>query len=161
MDWKPKGFEETWLAYKNLAFVCAFDVLQNQTWAEDAVSEAFLKILQHYDCLAAPTGAQTKKFVVVVTRNIALNLLRHYRRLCPLPPLEPETVGESGSEEGAVIRAAIRELPKEQRTALLLSCWCGFTAAETARIMGKPTARVQTLIRSAKQKLKKRLEGLL
>lgn len=155
---QQKEFEQTYLAYRNLAFVCANDILQNPTWAEDAVSEAFLKIMQHYDCLAEPTGMQTKRFVAVVTRNTALNLLRHYRRLRPLSPAKPEPSDAAISEENAAVSAAIRSLPRDHRTALLLSCWCGFTAAETAKIMGKTTALVQTLIRSGRQKLKKRLE---
>jgi RNA polymerase sigma-70 factor (ECF subfamily) len=57
----------------------------------------------------------------------------------------------------AKVRAAVAELPPEQRQALELAFFQGYTHREIAEVLGEPLGTVKTRIRLAMQKLRQTL----
>ncbi len=67
-------------------------------------------------------------------------------------------MAERESERRAV-RAALAELPANQREALVLAYWGGLTADEIARRAGVPLGTAKSRIRLGLAKLRERIEA--
>ena len=153
-----RDFERTYAEYRGLMLALANRILQDQDLAEDAVSEASVKVLEYYDCLDAPVSPRTRRFVAVVTEHTALDLLRKRNRE---RTVSLETLPERGSTGDPDLHLAILEaldtLPNDQRTAVLLALTCGLTAKQVAANLGCSTAKAEKLISRGREKLRKQL----
>jgi RNA polymerase sigma-70 factor (ECF subfamily) len=68
-------FELIFNKYKNLMLYKAYDILKDYALAEDAASEAFLRIFKNLHKIEDPASPQTAAFVVTIVRNTALTML--------------------------------------------------------------------------------------
>jgi RNA polymerase sigma-70 factor (ECF subfamily) len=64
------------------------------------------------------------------------------------------------SETGRIVRAAMAELPAEQRQALELTYFRGLSQSEMAEVTGLPLGTIKTRVRLAMVKLREKLGGL-
>ena len=62
--------------YKNLMFWTARDVLNDEYLAEDAVQEAFVKLIRHVDQIGDLNSAETRRYVNLAARNVAIDRYR-------------------------------------------------------------------------------------
>ena len=157
---RSRGLEQTYLEYRGLMFRLARDILGDDASAEDAVSEALVKLVAHSDCLEAPTGPKTRRFVAVLTEHAAIDLLRKRRRERTLPlEAAAELRAPAGDPEGRLdVRAARDRLPNEQRTAVQLALCCGMTAKQVARTLGCTVSKAEKLISRGKNSLRNELK---
>lgn len=136
--------------------------------AEDVAQEAFTRVWRHaanYD----PRRASVITWLTTITRNLAIDATR-LRRAIVIDPdalvgLDDDTMFERsdpadlavGSTEGDRLRAALAQLPPEQRRALVLTGILGLTAAEVAEREQIPLGTAKTRIRSAMRKVRDQL----
>ena len=73
-------FEQLYTAYRDSMYYAAYRILRDIHQAEEAVHEAFLRIMKKFSCVGEVSCPQTKSFCVVVCRNIALDLLRKNKK---------------------------------------------------------------------------------
>lgn len=73
------------------------------------------------------------------------------------PEAEPQDVGSG--HDAAVLRAAIRALPADQRTAIALFHFEDLSVAEVAVALDVPAGTVKTRLMHARRKLRAALEG--
>ena len=152
------GFEQTYTEYRALMYCLAYRILRDEGLAEDAVSEAAVKVLEHYDCLAEPVGPRTRRFVAVLTERTALDLLRKRKREVVMAPEDlPLPNPLADPDLRLAVREALDRLPNQQRTAVLLALTCGLTAKQVAATLGCSTAKAEKLISRGRTKLKQQL----
>jgi len=103
---------------------------------------------------------------VTIARSRALDRLRMLSSRSRFVEADEQTVSDevidtaqvlAKSEQGEIVRQALRELPDEQRRALLLAYFEGLTQAEIAERLGDPLGTVKTRMRSGLIKLRELL----
>lgn len=138
-------------------------ILRDPGAAEDAAQEAFVRAWRHASAYDARRGS-VAAWLLTIARNVAINMLPS-RRSDPVDPemlLALEAPGGDGETERVAevkpLRDALRLLPEEQRRALVLAGFYGFTAREVSDLDGVPLGTVKTRIRAAMMKLRSELE---
>lgn len=162
-------FEDLYRTYRQLLFYVANQILRDEYQAEDAVHQAFVKILENLDKIRLVDCPQTKGYVVVIVRNLCFNLLKSKKRRgdSSLEELEesfqppaPEQV-EDAAEQRDGYRAlveGIKRLPPNYAAVLLLKYDGGYSTEEIAKQLDLTTENVKKLLQRARKKLEEKLE---
>jgi len=147
--------------YGGLAYSLALRILGDSGRAEDVVQEAFLKLWNGAARFDDSRGS-LRAWLTTAVRNRSIDLLRG-RSLQDRRALALKTdvvAGGAGPEEQAAsalerdaVRAALASLPDEQREAVLLAYFGGFTQAEIAEQVGVPLSTIKGRTRLALEKL--------
>ena len=157
----PAALGELFDRYGALAYGVALRVLGDPGRAEDAVQDAFLKLWHAASSFDAGRGS-LRTWLVTAVRNRAIDQLRgrpaRERRELALredfraPAAGPEEQASASLEREAV-RAGLAGLPIEQRQAVLLAYFGGYTQAEIAELTAVPLSTVKGRMRLALEKL--------
>ena len=135
----------------------AVTIVVDEGDAADVAQEAFVRAWRHAGAYDARRGS-VPTWLLTITRNLALDHLRA-RRARPVDPVEPDTIDLTAASPGPdelavrgdeVVRAsaALRQLPEDQRRALLLAALGGRTAREVGEIEAIPLGTAKTRIRT-------------
>ena len=68
--------EQLYTLYEQKMYVIAYSILNNSWQAEDAVSDAFVKIIKNLHKIKDIKSDQTKKFIIRIIQNTAIDLYR-------------------------------------------------------------------------------------
>ena len=140
-------------------------LLRDPDEAEDVVEETFWQAWQKAGSYEPSKGA-VSTWLLTIGRRKALDRLRARKRnredttsgestFDDLPSRSPDPANEAeGSELRENIRAALQELPPEQREVLELGYFSGLSQAEIADATGQPLGTIKTRMRLAMQKLR-------
>lgn len=144
----------------------AMHLLRDARDAEDIVEETFWQAWRgaaRYDVSRGKVGA----WLLTICRSRALDRLRVRRRRpedlslddapAPAAPQPDAMDAMVTSETGRIVRAALAELPAEQRQALELAYFSGLSQSEIADRTGQPLGTVKTRVRLALVKLREKL----
>jgi RNA polymerase sigma-70 factor (ECF subfamily) len=142
-------------------------ILGDSGEAEEVLQEVFLHVWRSAHTFDAERGS-VLAWLLVATRSRAIDRLRARRpasrgelkRLDDVPETASPVDVESDSvsrEWEAVCRAAIGELPAEQRLVLELAYFEGLTHVEIARRTDTPLGTVKTRVRLGLMKLRERI----
>lgn len=164
-DEKKEKFEIIYNEYRNLMYYAANRILENPQDAEDAVHQAFLKIIEILDKISVAKCPQTRGLVVTIVERKAIDLYRRRKRITfqrfeetyfgSVPLSESDAIAN-----GAVLAQAIASLPDTYRQVILLRYDDGFSNREIASILGMSDANVKKIIQRAKAKLQQTLEEM-
>lgn len=154
-------------AYSLARRICVDDLL-----AEDVVQEVFLAVWRDPSKYVAERGAFSS-WLLTLVHHKAVDAVRregvHRRRQVAMDEettdrLAPETPGADVDAIGAVVakgvRDALRQLPTEQRTAMLLAYYGGYTQREVAALVGVPLGTVKSRMFAAAARLRSALGPL-
>jgi RNA polymerase sigma-70 factor, ECF subfamily len=135
-------------------------IVQDDHEAEDVTQHVFAKlmvVLPKYEQREVPFFA----WILRVARNVALD---HVRQRRPIPCEDVRTADEEGDgdrQEGiATLKAALAELPEEQRQVLVLRHVAGLSPGEIAERLGKTESSVHGLHHRGRGALQTVLRGL-
>ena len=155
------ALERLYDRYASTAYGLARRILAQPDLAEEVVQDVFAQVWREasrYDAARASVAG----WIVLLTRTRAIDRLRA-RRARPdldrgvepagVPPLttpdrSPEQVAIS-SEDARSVRAALEQLPEEQRSLVDLAYYEGLTHSEIAARTGVPLGTIKTRLRTA------------
>jgi RNA polymerase sigma-70 factor (ECF subfamily) len=164
-----EALAELYDRYGRLAFSVALRVLGDPGRAEDAVQEAFLKIWNHASTFDVSRGS-LRNWLMTSVRNRSIDYLRgrgaHERQEVQLQSALAEVSARSDpwrevslSLERSAVREAMSNLPAEQRQAVELAYFGGYSHREIADMTRVPLSTVKGRMRLALEKLSSYLQG--
>ena len=143
-------------------------LLKDPDEAEDVVEETFWQAWRKASSYEPSKGA-VSTWLLTIGRRKALDRIRAKKRhkedpigrdrtFADLPSPNPDPSQDmEGSELREHVRAALRELPAEQREVLELGYFNGMSQTEIADATGQPLGTIKTRMRLAMQKLREPL----
>jgi len=161
------AFRTLYTRYSNLVYSTAFRVLRDAHLAEDMVQEIFLRLWRKPDSYT-PSRGRFATWLTSVSRNRAVDEVRsrnrRYRHETASPEEQERELPATDTEDPALtaeladqrrlILAALANLPYDQRHAIELAYFGGFTQQEIAEMLTQPLGTVKTRIRLGMQKLR-------
>jgi RNA polymerase sigma factor (sigma-70 family) len=141
---------ELYRRFGRLAYGLAFRILRDDALAQDAVQEGFLGVWRGAERFTADRAKPSTWLLTLVHRR-AVDLVRREerRRTEPLEP-EAEAMKAAPGDEAEfltqkeAIRGALRQLPPEQREAIELAYYGGYTQSELAERLGQPLGTIKS-----------------
>ena len=151
--------------YGRAAYGLALRVLRDESLAEDAVQEAFLAIWRGASRFI-PERAKASTWIMTLVHRRAVDLVRREerRRAEPLPEIEADAGGPSAAEtawlrlERERVQAALAKLPDQQREAIELAYYGGFTQSELAERLGEPLGTIKSRMFAGLARLRELLD---
>ncbi len=120
--------------------------------AEDAVQLAFVKLWKNHECLEK-RSAKSWLFTTAY-RNVIDEKRKQQKREAVMLLDEPTTTATTESFElKEILNQALSELPLEQKQAVLLRDYEGYSYKEISDITGFSESKVKTLIFRARKRL--------
>ena len=156
-------FEKIYKSYQRAMFYIAYKILHNEQDAEDAVHQAFIKIVENIDKIEEVLCPKTKGYVVTIAENKAIDIYRKKQKLQSLE-LNETIVGTEVDYHGEdTLTKCILNLPPNYREIILLKYLHGYSTKEIAKIMGISCSNASKLDQRAKKRLEElcKKEGLL
>ena len=130
-------------------------LMKNVPDAEDAVQTVFRKVMEYDKPFHDPE--HERAWLIVTARNECRNQLKHWWRTRRAGEEELASLRWEQPEDGALWESILR-LPEHCRVALYLHCCQGYTAQETAEILGKNPSTIRGWLFQGRKRLKKLLE---
>jgi RNA polymerase sigma-70 factor (ECF subfamily) len=136
----------------------ALMILADRQAAEDAVQQAFAKLLSHpgrIETVDSPEG-----YLCMAVRSECYSLLRRRRWEPARDERLLEIADPAGGRENErlALETALRALPPEQREVVFLKVYEGRTLKEVGDLLGESTNTIASRYRYALQKLRRALE---
>ena len=146
-----------------LAYSLACRILGDTAEAEDVVQEAFLRVWRMAGSFDTQRG-NARTWLLSVVHHRSIDMVRR-RRGQPLPGLvseanQPSTAASHVWNEVSIvldreaIKAALRQIPSEQKQAIELAYFGGFTHQQIAQLAQLPLGTVKGRIRMGMEKLR-------
>lgn len=139
--------------YASTLYRVAFSVLRNPADAEDAVQEAFLRVLRHRNMLAEVRDRRV--WLIRIVWNIVLDRKRRAKtrpetddvaelaRVLPSNGLSAEQIA-AASQHHTKVLACVEQLPAKEREVLLLSAFEELSSVEIATVLGITESSVRS-----------------
>jgi RNA polymerase sigma-70 factor (ECF subfamily) len=165
---EASAFEVVYDRHCGAAFSLAYRMCGARQLAEDVVQEAFLSIWRSGARYDRRRGS-VRTWILGITHHRAIDALRRGvvqdRHRASDEGIEERfeatdrtDVEVARREEALEVRGALDVLPDEQRRAIELAYYGGFTQSEIAEMLGVPIGTVKGRMRLGMEKMRDRLE---
>ncbi len=162
-----RAFEAIFDRYGDLVYSTSLRVLRDAHLAQDVSQEIFVRLWRKPESYVAERG-RFLTWLISVTRNRAVDEIRSRSRRLRHETASPEEqereipAGEGNdpalnaqlAEQARTVRAALADLPPEQRQVIELAYFGGLTQQEISDRLDQPLGTVKTRIRLGMQKLR-------
>jgi RNA polymerase sigma-70 factor (ECF subfamily) len=158
----PEAFSTLVERFKDRVFRLAFSILANETQAEDAAQDVFVRIWKGLPGYHG--GASISTWIYAITRNTSLTLLKRRRTHTVLSLEDPEV--EAAPDHLAAVEATpanpgadldveslLSGLPEKYRRVVVLFYLEQKAYDEVAAMLGMPLGTVKTLLFRARKEL--------
>jgi RNA polymerase sigma factor, sigma-70 family len=152
--------------YNRLVFSLALAIVNDRATAEEITLDVFMRVWQKADSYRSDQ-AKVSTWLTHIARHHAIDVLRR-RSVRPdqyavdwedaIPdPVSPEHNPQEFAEisqQRERVQAALAQLPADQRQALTLAYFNGYTQRQIAEVLKQPLGTIKTRLRLAMQKLR-------
>lgn len=146
-------FERVYREYKGLMYYVAYKVLNNGPDAEDAVHNAFVKIVEIIQKIGEPVCQKTQNYVVTIVENKAIDLYRANQRKETVEYID-DVVGITVENQSlSDLAQCMAKLSSRYRQVILLKYYHGYSCKEIAKQLNITEANAIKLDQRAKTKL--------
>jgi len=139
--------------YAGTLYRVAYSVLRNSADAEDAVQEAFVRVLRHRETLAEVRDQRV--WLIRIVWNVVLDRKRRMKtrpetddvaELARVLPVSGLTADErvAAAQHHTRVLACVEQLPAKERQVLMLSAFEELTSVEIASILGITESSVRS-----------------
>jgi RNA polymerase sigma-70 factor (ECF subfamily) len=169
---QAEALHELYDRYSRLVFSLALGMVGDEATAEEITLDVFVKIWEKADTYRAEQ-AKVSTWLIRITRHHTIDVLRRqgvrskqqrvsWAEESTLPELRsesPEEVVEESMRREQV-RAALAQLPVDQKQALALAYLQGYTHRQIAEKLNQPLGTIKTRIRLGMEKLRQILQEI-
>jgi RNA polymerase sigma-70 factor (ECF subfamily) len=167
---RTEALSELYDRYSRLVFSLALNSVGDQATAEEVTQDVFVRVWQRARQYRADRG-KVSTWLTGITRYRAIDQLRrrgarpeqHSVTWAEVSPTAVPAV--NGPEEATQlamqrerVRAALAQLPEEQKQVLALAYFQGYSQSQIAESLALPLGTVKTRVRLAMQKLREMLQ---
>ncbi len=146
-----EALAEVYDRFGGVAYGLALRIVRDSSLADDAVQEGFLAVWRSAPRFV-PERARASTWILTLVHRRAVDLVRRQERRRAEPLAEGFEAGAGDSAEEAALRGfergriqeALRRLPDQQREALELAYYGGFTQSELAERLGQPVGTIKS-----------------
>lgn len=164
--------EQLYDEYEQLLYRVALSYLHDEYRAEDAVHDTFLKLIGHLDGIETVKCPQTKRFLVIIIKNICINMLDNKsrrpesyivnyqeRQLVEALPDPYSNTEDTYCEQYEIKQVAevVRTLSPLLRNTITMYAAGGYTMKEIAEIEGCGVETVKKRVQRARMQIRKQL----
>jgi RNA polymerase sigma-70 factor (ECF subfamily) len=165
-----RAFEVIYDRHNRVAFSLAFRLLGDRTAAEDLVQDAFLAVWRG-SASYAPVRGSVRNWLLSILHNRGVDRLRTSAAMARRQEALEQVVlrqpdapdaADLGMDEvlAGSVREGLDELPPEQREALDLAYYGGFTHQEISEMLELPLGTVKSRMRLGLERLRRGIGGV-
>jgi RNA polymerase sigma-70 factor (ECF subfamily) len=151
--------------FGHVAYGLALRIVRDPALAEDAVQEAFLAVWRTA-ARFVPERAKASTWILTLVHRRAVDVVRREqpRRTEPIEVAPQPSANVTEDEawlrlQRARVQDALRELPDQQREALELAYYGGFTQSELADRLGEPLGTIKSRMFAGLARLREVLDA--
>jgi len=155
-------FEYLYKKYKRLLYKKAFDILKDHALAEDAVADAYMRVYKHLHKIGDPDAPQAVSYLVIIAKNIAINMYNRQKRMTPVDIAEQDEADDfnleefvSQKDEAAKAMQLVDSLKEELKAVFLLKYAYDMSHRQIAEQLKISENNVTVRLHRAKTKLVK------
>jgi RNA polymerase sigma factor (sigma-70 family) len=158
-----RALAELYTLYSRLVFNLALYILQNRPLAEEITQDVFFDVWRNPERWN-PKQGKFSSWLMMRTRFAAINHLRGEQNQPEREPVQLERISrlitskslidDPKWDDGRLLRALLKQLPKEQVQVIFLAYFRGMSHTEIAKHLKLPEGTVKSRIRLGLQKLR-------
>ena len=163
---EESALTELYDRYGRLVFSVAVNIIGDRQMAEEITLDVFMRVWEKFHTYQSER-AKISTWITRIARNRAIDALRReevrpIKGSIPWAEVSPEPTASGGNPELDThlaleqqrVRAAVARLPEEQKEALALAFFKGYTHSEIAQYLDQPLGTVKGRIRAGMQNLR-------
>jgi RNA polymerase sigma-70 factor (ECF subfamily) len=145
-----RALAELYDRYGRVAYGLSLRMLRDPSLAEDAVQEGFLSVWRTASRFVPERGKASTWILTLVHRRAVDLVRKEERRRADSLELAPEQSTGAADEsawlrlERERVQTALKQLPDQQREAIELAYYGGFTQTELAERLGQPLGTIKS-----------------
>ncbi len=138
--------------YRKTVFGTAMCFVKNPCDADDIAQEVFLKLYTHEGSF--DSDEHVRAWLIRCAVNLCKSLLRSYRYRFSVPLEAAENAAYPDSTDSTALTELLQTLSKRNRAAVYLHYYAGYSAAETAQILGISESAVMARLSRGRKQLR-------
>ncbi|MDE6774863.1 MAG: sigma-70 family RNA polymerase sigma factor [Ruminococcus sp.] len=151
--------------YEQPMYRIAFAVLKNSAYAEDAVSDAFERIVRKISRIGSPESSETRSYIIKVIKNTAIDQYRRntvfYRRNRPIDEETERIPDSSVNVENVIIQDSMASLTEKLSDSDRKIIELRFNEQMPWREVAEHLSLTETTVRKRFERARKKLKGEL